>query len=171
MKVTELLENQHREAEALFAQIESSEGAKKAALVRELAGKLAAHMRIEEEIVYPLAKSVDGDLVMESLEEHTVAAYELRRLAEAGLGHESADAKIKTLKELIEHHVAEEEKELFPKLDRALERERNEEVGAEAEARFDEIVESGYGADLFEGRSRRGSSSSRRNGRNEAEAR
>ena len=149
MKVTDLLKKQHREVESLFARIESANGEKKVALVRELASKLAAHMRIEEEIVYPVARELDEDLTMEALEEHTVAAFELKRLADAGMGHEAADAKIKVLKELIKHHVEEEEKSMLPKLDRQLDRQENVELGEECETRFETIVASGYGGELF----------------------
>lgn len=149
MKVTDLLKRQHREVEMLFAQIENANGPRKVALMRELASKLAAHMRIEEEIVYPVARELDEDLTMEALEEHTVSAFELKRLADAGMDHETADAKIKVLKELIKHHVEEEEKSMLPKLDRKLDRSENEDLGEECETRFETIVASGYGGELF----------------------
>lgn len=149
MKATDLLKQQHREVETLFSRIESSEGAEKAELVRELAANLAAHMRIEEELVYPKLQQIDEDLGMEALEEHTLVAFEMRRLADAGLEAESADAKLKTMKELVEHHVEEEEAEMFPKLERALGSEGSVELLGELEARFDAIRATGYGSDLF----------------------
>lgn len=149
MKVTDFLKKQHREVEMLFARIEKASGVTKSALVRELASKLAAHMRIEEELVYPLASRIEKDITMESLEEHTVAAFALKRLAEAGPDHETADAKIKTLKDLIQHHVEEEESSMLPKLDRELDRVRSGLLAERCEARFQEIVASGYGKDLF----------------------
>jgi hemerythrin superfamily protein len=72
MKATDLLKRQHREVEALFEDIEAEEGEARAELVRELAAKLAAHMRIEEEVVYPLARDLDDD----ELEDQVLEALE-----------------------------------------------------------------------------------------------
>lgn len=160
MKATDLLTSQHREVEQLFERLEKGRG-DRVALLRELSSKLAAHMRIEEEIFYPRARDLLEKKVLESLEEHTLAAFALKRLAEVGIGHESFGAKLKALKELIEHHVEEEESEMFPRVARAMGREDLEEMGAELEARFEEIVDSGYGADLVRGGKRNGRPSSR----------
>jgi hemerythrin-like domain-containing protein len=160
MKATDLLTSQHREVEQLFARIEKSRG-DRLELLRELSSKLAAHMRIEEELFYPRAREMLEDKVLESLEEHTLGAFALKRLAEVGIDHESFDAKLKALKELIEHHVEEEEKEMFPRISRAMGNEDLAELGVELEERFDEIVASGYGADLVRGAKRNGRASSR----------
>ncbi|AKF03863.1 hemerythrin domain-containing protein [Sandaracinus amylolyticus] len=150
MKATDLLEQQHREVEKIFDRLENDEGDRIENL-RELASKLAAHMRIEEEIFYPKAREVMEDMVFESLEEHTLAAFALKRLAEIDPGHPSFEAKCKALKELVKHHVEEEESEMFPKIDGEIEPEELETIGEELEARFMEIVESGYGAELVKG--------------------
>jgi hemerythrin superfamily protein len=148
VKATDLLRQQHREVETLFERLRNAEGIERRELARELAARLAAHMRIEEEIVYPMARDIDPDTIEESLEEHTVAAFALKRLAEGGIDHPSARAKIEVLRELVMHHVEEEERSLLPKLERAL-GERNADLGSELEERFTTIVDSGYGADLF----------------------
>jgi hemerythrin superfamily protein len=173
MKATDLLKRQHREVEALFEDIEAEEGEARAELVRELAAKLAAHMRIEEEVVYPLARDLDDDeledQVLEALEEHTVAAFELKRAAEVGLDHESSEAKLKTLKDLVAHHVEEEERTFLPKLERYIEKDRLEAIGADLESRFEDILESGYGAELFDrGRAPARGSRRKRTGRRAA---
>ena len=51
--VTKMLEQDHREAEDLFAKIKETNGAARAALVTKLAGALKLHMQVEEKIVYP----------------------------------------------------------------------------------------------------------------------
>jgi hypothetical protein len=83
MKATTLLENQHRKVEAIFKKLENAKPNSAAALVTELATDLAGHMVIEEEIFYPAAKRVKNDLVLESYEEHALAAHGLKRLVEA----------------------------------------------------------------------------------------
>lgn len=150
MNATDLLKSQHREVEQLFKAIEKASGATKTNLVKELAANLAAHMRIEEELVYPLAKEIDEDGEMEAMEEHNVAAYAITRLAGVGVDDPTADAKIKVIKELITHHVKEEETLLFPKLERGIGPARNEALGMQCKKRFDQIKATGYGAALFE---------------------
>ena len=143
MNATTLLTKQHRKAEALFKKLESAKS-NASSIVMELATDLAAHMVIEEEIFYPAAKKVKKDLVLESYEEHALAEYGLQRLVAADPAAESFEAKVTALKELIEHHVEEEEEDLFPKVAKALGDEENEALGMKMKARFDEIVEAGY---------------------------
>ena len=150
MNATDFLKSQHREVEQLFKTIETSSGVTKTNLVKELAANLAAHMRIEEELVYPLAKEFDEDGEMEAMEEHNVAAYTIKRLAGVGIDDATADAKLKVLKDLIAHHVKEEETMLLPKLERGIGPARNEALGVQCKKRFDEIKATGYGGALFD---------------------
>jgi hemerythrin-like domain-containing protein len=146
MKATALLEHQHRKVEATFKRLEAGKGDAQG-LVVALANDLAAHMVIEQEIFYPAVKAVDKDLVLESYEEHAIAQYALKRLLETKPTAESFHARVTALKELIEHHVEEEESDLFPKVDKKL----GDEVdllGKKMKARFDEVVEDGYASAL-----------------------
>jgi hemerythrin superfamily protein len=161
MKATDLLETQHREVEQLFERLARSED-DRIELLRELAGKLAAHMRIEEEIFYPRAREITEDKIHESLEEHTLAAFALKRLAEIDPWHESFAAKAKALKELVMHHVEEEENELFPRIEQAIGETELQQMGEDLEARFEEVVESGYGAELVRGGGKRDGGGRRR---------
>jgi iron-sulfur cluster repair protein YtfE (RIC family) len=156
MKATTLLEKQHRKVEAIFKKIESAKPTGAPALVTELANDLVGHMVIEQEIFYPAAKQVKTDLVLESYEEHALAAHGLKRLVEAAPDDESFHAKVTALKELIEHHVEEEEKDLFPKVEKALGQEAIEALGKKMKTRFDEVVESGYEKVLARAKSSRG---------------
>jgi hemerythrin superfamily protein len=142
MKATMLLEKQHRKVEGLFKRLAGGKGDAHA-LVIMLADDLAAHMVIEQEIFYPAVKRVKKDLVLESYEEHAIAQYALSRLLQTKPSAESFQARVTALKELIEHHVEEEEEDLFPKVNKAL-GEELEPLGRRMKARFDEIVEAGY---------------------------
>lgn len=144
MKATELLEQQHRSVEALFAKIEAGEPE----ALEDLASALAAHMAIEQEIFYPTVDEIEEDLVLESFEEHSVAEIALKRALATDPEDDSFDARVTVLKELIEHHVEEEEKELFPKVEKALGPERLEALGKKMEARFEEVLQAGYEASL-----------------------
>jgi hemerythrin superfamily protein len=148
MRATDLLEKQHRKVEATFKKLESGKGDLRA-LVISLANDLAAHMVIEQEIFYPKVKSIKPDLVLESYEEHAIAEFALERLIATKPGAESFQARVTALKELIQHHVEEEESDLFPKVNKAMKDELDA-MGKAMKARFEEAVEAGYASALVE---------------------
>jgi hemerythrin superfamily protein len=144
MNATELLEKQHRKVEAMFSKLEDEEKLSDAKeLVEELANDLAAHMTIEQELFYPAVRTVDGELVAESFEEHALAEVALKRLL-ASDSPEAFKARVTALKELIQHHVEEEEEELFPKVEKALDDDKLEQLGDEMETLFERVVDGGY---------------------------
>ena len=142
-KATALLEKQHREVEKLFAALESANGNAKP-LVHELATKLLGHMVIEEKLFYPAALPVKEGLVLEGYEEHVVTRFALERLLAGSPKDRSFMAKVKTLKDIIESHVKEEEGELFPKFERATPGKDQRELGAKMKQLFDETVAAGW---------------------------
>jgi hemerythrin superfamily protein len=146
MKATDLLEQQHRKVEGIFAKLEGEDDGQRAAkqaLVEELANDLAAHMTIEQELFYPAVHAIDAKLVAESLEEHALAELGLRRLLAAGSA-EAFKARVTALKELIQHHVKEEEHDLFPEVEKAMDADKLDELGAQMKTRFDAVVEAGF---------------------------
>jgi iron-sulfur cluster repair protein YtfE (RIC family) len=161
MQATRLLEQQHRKVEAIFKKLES-EGGDAEALVIELANDLAAHMTIEQEIFYPAIQGVDREAVLESYEEHALGEVALKRLLAADSEAEEFKARVTALKELIEHHVQEEEKELFPKVEKALGDERLAELGKQMAERFEEVVGAGYESAVPRGFARTSSDVSRK---------
>jgi len=144
MKATDLLKQQHRNVEALFAKIEAGEPE----ALKDLASALAAHMTIEHEFFYPESRGVDEDAILEAFEEHSIAEVALKRALATDPEDASFDSRIKVLKELIEHHVEEEEGELFPQVEKDLESAALEEMGAQMETRFQEALLQGYEATL-----------------------
>jgi hemerythrin superfamily protein len=145
MNATALLKNQHRKVEALFKKLESGRS-DKATVLEELADSLAAHMAIEHEFLYPAAKDVDDEMVNESFEEHSLAEVALKRLIATDFEDEAFDARVTALKELIEHHVEEEEEQLFPKLEKAIDEDTLSSMGKAMKQRFDEVFEQGFAA-------------------------
>lgn len=117
-----LLKEDHRAVEKLFNQFEEAKGdERKEKLARRICLELSIHTRIEEEIFYPACKGkVDEDLLKESYVEHDAAKLLIAEI-EAGSGEsdEFFDAKVQVLSEQIDHHVEEEEKELFPEVRKA----------------------------------------------------
>lgn len=145
MKATSLLESQHRKVEALFKKLKSGRSDAESVL-EELSDSLAAHMAIEQELFYPRVKEVDEDLINESYEEHAVAELALKRLIATSPEEEAFTARATVLEELIQHHVEEEEKQLFPEIEKALDEELLMQLGKEMKARFDEVLEGGFAA-------------------------
>jgi hemerythrin-like domain-containing protein len=101
-------------------------------------------MTIEQEIFYPAIQQIDRKQVLESYEEHAIAEMALKRLLAADPSAEEFKARVTALKELIEHHVKEEEEELFPEVEKGLDEEKLTELGKQMKQRFDEVVEAGY---------------------------
>lgn len=139
----------HREVKSLFKQYQSLAEAKAAAEERELLASqicvlLTVHTRIEEEIFYPEARSSLGDdgedLLDEAQVEHAGAKNLIRELKGMTADEELYDAKVKVLGENVDHHVEEEETELFPKV-RKSSMDLND-IGARMEARKEELMAS-----------------------------
>ncbi len=124
------------------------------ALLKELADKLSAHMAIEQEIYYPAVKNLKVDLILESYEEHSLAEIGLKRLLATKSSDESFDARVTACKELIEHHVEEEEEELFPAVDRKMKADALDELAEQMQVRFDQAVKRGFSANVPKGTER-----------------
>jgi hemerythrin superfamily protein len=117
-----LLKEDHRAVEKLFKEFEAAKGdGRKEKLARRICLELSIHTKIEEEIFYPACEGkVDEDLLKEAFVEHDAAKLLIAEI-EAGNGQSDDffDAKVQVLSEQIDHHVQEEEKELFPEVRKA----------------------------------------------------
>jgi len=147
MNAIDLLKDQHRKAEQLLGELENADDGdedKVDALVAELSDSLAGHMVIEERLFYPAVREADADLVLESFEEHAVARFALKRLQGLSPSDPRFKARVATLKELIGHHVEEEEEGLFPKAERVVTGDTMEELTQEMQELFEETVSAGF---------------------------
>jgi len=117
-----LLKEDHRKVEKLFKDYEGAKGeGRKQKLAQQICMELSVHTKIEEEIFYPACKGkVDEDLLKEAYVEHDGAKVLIAEI-EAGDGEsdEYFDAKVQVLSEEIDHHVKEEESDLFPEVKKA----------------------------------------------------
>jgi len=112
-----MLQADHRRVETLFVRIAASDEDERAPLVRELVGALRLHMELEETHVYPLVqRSVDERMAAEAEVEHELARDGLAQLEELSPDEPGFDGALTMVVAGIEHHVAEEETELFPAL-------------------------------------------------------
>jgi hemerythrin superfamily protein len=117
MKATELLKKQHRSVHGLFGELKKLDGAARRTVMDRISAELAHHMAIEEGIFYPAVRQLDTkktqEMVPEALEEHHVLKLVLAELPRVDPKDERFEAKMTVLAEIVEHHVAEEEKEMF----------------------------------------------------------
>jgi len=109
---THLLAEDHRTVEGLFERFETASGdGRKEKLARQICTELKIHSMIEEEIFYPaLRGKISDEDLDEAYVEHDGAKTLINEIEAGGPDEEFYDAKVKVLKEQIEHHVEEEEK-------------------------------------------------------------
>ncbi|HYV09426.1 MAG TPA: hemerythrin domain-containing protein [Pyrinomonadaceae bacterium] len=136
MDAFNLLKADHRKVEELFSQLESASGQAKMRVFEQIKMELDLHTHIEEKIFYPALEKPKQthDLTLEAYEEHDVVKKLLQELSRARTPNEEWEAKAKVLQENVEHHVEEEENELFEKAEAALSEEQIEALGEEMEA-------------------------------------
>jgi hypothetical protein len=156
MKANELLEQQHRMVEELFDEFEQADESEKADVFEQIAANLVAHDAIEREIFYPaceetmMGEEEEEDVLGESLVEHGVVEFCLFRADKNRTNASELEKYVTVLKEVVMHHVKEEEDELLPKAKKSLGAEKLEELGAEMESRFEKALKSDFRRPLRE---------------------
>lgn len=120
-----LLTEDHKAVKKLFKEFEkiqdSDDVTAKRALVEQICNALTVHAEVEEEIFYPAARAAikDDDLLDEATVEHASAKDLIAQLESMDPADAMYDAKVTVLGEYIDHHVQEEEGEMFPKVKKA----------------------------------------------------
>jgi hemerythrin superfamily protein len=141
-----LLKTDHAAVKKLFEsekKLTETDGKKKEAVFNQIKAALEVHATVEEEIFYPAVKAARAknvkDEVREAYEEHKQIKSLLAQIAGISAADETYDMKIKVLREDVEHHVKEEETEMFPDAKRFLGEKRLMELGGELEARKQQL--------------------------------
>lgn len=121
MNAISLLMKDHKTVKALFEQYEGLSDrsfATKKKLADQICHELTVHTQIEEEIFYPAVRRPihDGDLMDEAVVEHASAKELIAQILAMDPTEDLYDAKVTVLSEQIEHHVKEEESDMFPKV-------------------------------------------------------
>jgi hypothetical protein len=134
-----LLETDHRRFEDLLKQGEDTTGRavkKRTHLLDTLTAELNVHELIEEKVLYPALKphAEARDIVLEGYQEHHVADLLVKELHQLATDNEQWGAKFKVLKESLEHHIEEEESQMFPSARQVLTREELQALGARMRA-------------------------------------
>jgi len=141
-----LLTNDHAEVNELFEQYkalaedEGSMTTDKQSLAEEICTMLTVHAAIEEEIFYPAVRDAldDSKLLDEAEVEHQAAKDLIEQIQDSDPSDPLYDARVNVLGEYVNHHVQEEEGELFPQVrDAELDLDS---LGAEMSARQEELL-------------------------------
>jgi hemerythrin superfamily protein len=145
MNAIKLLKQQHREVEALFKQLEKARSARpRMKAFEQIADKLAVHATIEETHFYPSVKRrTTEEILLESVEEHLGFKRVIADMLDLEADDLTFEAKAKVLKDLVEHHVEEEEETLFPKVSKLVDDEEHEAIGEEMEATMEALLQKG----------------------------
>ena len=138
MNAFQLLKEDHQKVSGIFQQLEpTTERAEKTRteLFAKLKEELDLHAHIEETIFYPSIKQAaeTREIVLEGFEEHAVVKRLLRELESGEVTSEEWTAKLKVLQENVEHHVEEEEGEMFQKARQVLSEDEINSLGEQME--------------------------------------
>lgn len=147
MNAIEILKHDHNTVQKLLKDLTgSTERAekKRTELLQKIEHELSVHTRLEEEIFYPAFKEADDKshktMFFEAMEEHrAVEKLVLPDLMKTDPTSEQFLGRAKVLQEMIEHHISEEEKEMFPEAEKTLGNEQLEEIGKQMASRKKEL--------------------------------
>jgi hemerythrin superfamily protein len=120
--ITQILHHDHQTVAELlfqFSELEVEDQAEKNELASEIIKELFVHAKVEEELVYPVVRKADSDsedMMDEADTEHHVVKFLIAELAQMKAGDDHFDSKVCVLGELVNHHVQEEEKDIFEAL-------------------------------------------------------
>ena len=135
MDVLTFLKDEHDEAKQVFKKLEEAKGASAGRLWDQLKNMLTLHEELEETFFYPQLKEEKNteDLILESYQEHHVMDVLIEEISQLEPSDETWQPKIKVLMENTEHHIEEEETELFPKVRKIWDTAKRKEVGERME--------------------------------------
>lgn len=150
--VTQVLHHDHQTVAEMFfeySELEEDDLEAKEELAKTIVKELFVHAKVEEEIVYPaVRKSADDseDMMDEADTEHHVVKLLMAEISQMKAGDDHFDSKVCVLGELVNHHVQEEEKEIFEEL-RAADLDL-EKLGKQVIARKEELSKKALPKDL-----------------------
>ena len=119
VNVIDMLKEEHKQVNALFGQYEGGGEEQRDRIVHEIIESLTKHTRIEEQILYPFIRAEvpdGGQLMDEAEQEHQEAKDAMSRLSGLSPSDPEFEDAFSALKDGIQHHIQEEEGEVFPKV-------------------------------------------------------
>jgi hemerythrin-like domain-containing protein len=130
-----MLKRDHREVSAMLKELaDAKPGAKRRKLTEKVASELSLHMDVEEQFIYPVVEQRVGEEEEQEAEvEHGLAREGVAKMREL-VDEPGFGAAVAMVTAGIEHHVKEEESEVFPELKRKLDRDELAKIGDEVAA-------------------------------------
>ena len=150
MNAITLLKKDHETVLGLFKELRATpkqSADQRTQLLERIAREIQVHSAIEEEIFYPAFKQVAGEgekevMYFEALEEHrAVSDLVLPDLLATDPGTDRFSGRAKVLKELVEHHVKEEESDMFPAAEQLLGADKLQTLGHAMSLRKQELMD------------------------------
>ncbi|MGZ3768755.1 MAG: hemerythrin domain-containing protein [Bdellovibrio sp.] len=160
MEIYDVLKKDHQEVKKLLNEIEKYLDEERFDEAQDLFDtvktEIIAHSKSEEEVFYQPLKAIlkekhDEELPWQGEQEHHVVSLLLNELARLELEEEEWKAKLKVVKELVEHHVEEEENEIFAVAKKTFSHEEAEEIAAnmeELKEQYKETIDSAMAEDM-----------------------
>ena len=138
MNAIELLKQDHQEAAALMDELETADKGSMSTtrdMFRRLREALTLHTQIEEQVFYPALEQHEEtrDMIGEAHSEHKEVKEMLAEMTGMNPGSDEFMDKLTELRDSVEHHVEEEENEMFPKAEQVLGESRLREMGRQME--------------------------------------
>lgn len=136
MNAIQLLKEDHTKVKTLFNQFEATDSdSEKEKIYEKFKKEIEVHTHIEETIFYPALKEKKEleDITLEGIEEHHVVDVLFREIDNLVGDSEKFEPKAKVLIENVEHHIQEEEGEMFPKVTENFTEQELEEMGTKME--------------------------------------
>ena len=141
----DLLKEDHDRVEKLFSKVKDNEDGNHRDTFRQIKKELETHTYIEEQIFYPYLLEAGNEelqkLTREGLVEHGQVKTVLEELSTLGEDREDFNARLKVLMEDVEHHVKEEEDEMFPLVQDQLDEETLQRLGAQLQQEKERFAE------------------------------
>jgi hemerythrin-like domain-containing protein len=121
----QMLKKDHKEVKGILRQLKETkekESSKREDLFQKLRKELVPHMKAEESTLYPplMEKKKARENALEGIEEHHVSELVLKELEKMPKDEDKWGAKVGVFKELVEHHIKDEERKLFKSAEKAL---------------------------------------------------
>jgi hemerythrin-like domain-containing protein len=137
MDALSLLKKDHQEVKSLFKEVEElgdRATSSRAKLFTKIDEALTLHAKLEEQLFYPELKkrapnNEEREKVLEAFEEHAIVKTLLGELEELDPKDETYRAKLQVLTESVEHHIKEEESDIFKLARQVLDADELESIG------------------------------------------
>jgi hemerythrin-like domain-containing protein len=145
MDAMSLLKEDHRKVKKMLAELESTteRGVKtREELFTRVKRELVVHEAIEEEIFYPALKEhpKTKEIALEGYEEHHVVDTVMAEIESVAYDDETWSAKFKVMKENLEHHIEEEEGEMFKQARQVFDQDELAQLGESMKARKEDLI-------------------------------